>query len=186
MRDTGAGHQRLAKPDDELARRASELYATGRLHEARRAYEQLVARDPLDPAACLHLGWLYSFAGQPKAAEDWMRKALTLSGTAEASYGLALVLLREQRFDEAMALCEAGAKQTPDDSRVIFCLGQSYLARGRSQEAETCFRRVAELDGDQPAAWMRLGASLRLQDRHAEALEACERAATVAARSGQT
>jgi len=166
---------------DLLAARASVLFGWGRFREAREAYLPIAAQSALGLQACIQLGWLHSFVGQPGEAVAWMRKAAAMEpSTAEAQHGLASLLLREGRLAEAIALSSAASRRWPKDARFFLCLGQCHLREGMAAEAEAQFRRVVDLEPGQPTAWLSLGLSLRSQDRRTEALEAFEHAMRLA------
>lgn len=63
---------------DRLFGEALDLYLQGRWNEARRGFEQILARDETDADALLHLGTLYARTGQPELARRSFRQCLEL------------------------------------------------------------------------------------------------------------
>jgi len=176
-------HGLAARPHDGalLSAQASTLFAWGRFREAREAYQPVIAQGIASAQSWLEAAWLQDSIGQHGEAEAWMRKAVAMDpDNGEAHLGLASVLRRLGRFDEAIALCVAAAKRWPDDARFALCIGQCHLRQGKPAQAESQFRRVLDSEPEQPTIWINLGKSLRLQERHTEALEALQRAMVLA------
>lgn len=68
---------------DRLFGEALDLYLQGRWNEARRHYEQILARDETDADALLQLGTLYARTGQPALARRTFRQCLELEQGAK-------------------------------------------------------------------------------------------------------
>lgn len=85
----------------ELAR---ALKQSGRSADAARAYEKAIAADPLDAAAYINLGLLcLAQLGEPKRAEDLLRRAVALAPTSvEAQVNLGMALQDQARLQEAV------------------------------------------------------------------------------------
>ncbi len=177
-----------ARADDaqlQLAR-ISTLLAWGRFHEARSGLAQLAADPRQSPkhsarlaAAMLHLGNL-------KDAETWMRRAIAGdSSSAAHRAGLAAVLHRQDRLDEAAAAYRGIQAQQPDDFDAAMGLGSCELDRRNPVAAEKSFRRAVAIDAGQAIAWMFLGVALDRQNHEAEGLAAHERAAQLELARGE-
>jgi tetratricopeptide (TPR) repeat protein len=67
---------------DGLYREALGLYLQGRWTEARRRFEEVLARDETDADALLQLGTIYARTGQPALARRAFRQCLELEGGA--------------------------------------------------------------------------------------------------------
>ena len=181
-------HGLAARPHDGalLSAQASTLFAWGRFREAREAYQPVIAQGMAGAQSWLEAAWLQDSIGRFGEAEAWMRKAVAMDPDNVAAHlGLASVLQRLGRFDEAIALCIAAAKRWPDDARFALCIGQCHLRQGKPAQAESQFRRALDSKPEQPTIWINLGKSLRLQERHTEALETFDRAMALASKGGE-
>ncbi|MFL6549000.1 MAG: BTAD domain-containing putative transcriptional regulator, partial [Povalibacter sp.] len=91
----------------------------------------------------------------------------------------------ELRFERALALANKGAGIARDPAHLhqLNCLlGELYLVLGRTHDALTAYREAVDFAADphaQVEAWMGIASSLRVMDRHPEALEAVEQAKKV-------
>ncbi|HEX7896639.1 MAG TPA: tetratricopeptide repeat protein [Planctomycetota bacterium] len=80
-------------------------------------------------------------------------------------------LLRAGKYPEARALLEGRAKETPEDARVHFLLGQCLLAMGAAEGAHAAFVAAAAADKDAvPVNSLWAGIALQRLGRSAEAL----------------
>jgi len=85
-------------------REAVNLLHTGRHAEAVLAWEDVIAMAPGLPEARVNLGYAQLGLGQAGEAEQAFRAALALrESQANAHYGLALALAKQQRWAEARA-----------------------------------------------------------------------------------
>ena len=179
----------LAVSPDEvelLSLRASILYHWGRFKEALDGFLRVASYAREHFHLSLQLGWLHSRFGMLAEAEGWMRLAgATAGASSETQYGLALVLMQQKRLDEAVAACEAAIKQRPEDIQCLFCLGQCKLRQDDPIGAEAAFRHALAIETKHPFVWACLGVSLRLQNRHRDALLAFERAEQLTLQAGE-
>lgn len=103
--------------------RAVGLHRAGRVEEARRMYEAVLAKSPEDPNALHLLGRLFLDEGDPAAAEDLVRRAVEAMPAAPFLHTLGVCLARQERDAEAV---EAFARAVEIDP----ALGQAYLEQG--------------------------------------------------------
>lgn len=82
----------------------------------------------------------------------------------------ALVLLQENRLAEARAAYDEICKLDPLDTESWFRLGTVNLELSAVSQAESCFRRVIELDPQLVIAYYNLGRSVELQEKDDEAI----------------
>ncbi len=168
------------RPDDaqlQLARVAT-LLAWGRYHEARAGLALLPELSQQRPEYCAKLAGAMLHLGNLKDAEVWMRKAMAGDPSSGAyGAGLAAVLHRQDRLDEAAAAYGRILVQQPDDFDAAMGLGSCELDRRNPAAAERSFRRAVAIDGERAVAWMFLGVALDRQDRGTEGLAAHQRAA---------
>ncbi len=82
-----------------------------------------------------------------------------------AKVALIQARLEEGANDEALALAEALAAEMPDNARAAMVLGNTHLALGSLEAAESTFRDVIEKDGQNVIAVMQLIRTLGAQER---------------------
>jgi len=166
---------------DLLLAKASTLYAWGRLREAYREFLRAEEAGFVGPTLDIWLGWTCHQIGKPDEAESRMRKVVAeRSDSAEAHFGLGVVLASAQRYDEAIASYERALDLEPDHKHCMTNLGICRLQQGNLAAAETWFRRTVACHQDNTVAWMNLGTVLWRQDRR-EAFAAFERAQQIEA-----
>jgi len=91
------------------------------------------------------------------------------------AYNEATALTRERRLDEALALLEPLALQSPESDAIHGALGTLYLPLGRLEEAERSFRASLRSEPDHPNRQYGLGETLRRQGKAVEATRCFER-----------
>lgn len=79
---------------DRLYREAMELYLRGRWNDARRQFEQILARDETDADALVQLGTIYLRTDQPALARRAFRQCLDLEGGAKWRWEIERALRR--------------------------------------------------------------------------------------------
>lgn len=84
------------------------------------------------------------------------------------SYGVGLQLAREGRHAEAIRRFEAALAEHPDDSRVLFALGNTAVALGHAPAAENFFRQVLLQEPDRLEALVNLANLMRKGSRTGE------------------
>jgi tetratricopeptide (TPR) repeat protein len=95
--------------------RAVLFWATGRLDEARREYESLIAVDSTDVGALINLGILYDTLRQYERAEEYVRRAMATGFRAMNTTYANVVSFKLQRrdFDGAKQVIEEAAQEHP-------------------------------------------------------------------------
>jgi predicted Zn-dependent protease len=130
-------------PNDRAAQigRARALIQLGRPAEAEPLLRAVLRQEPASVDAHTLLGAALA-EQQPAAefaapAEAAFREALRLDGTsADAAYGLSLLLLREGRSREALPLLTYLVRRHPDALRARFQHARALRAVGRTAEAD--------------------------------------------------
>ncbi|MBI5239501.1 MAG: tetratricopeptide repeat protein [Elusimicrobia bacterium] len=126
------------------------------------AFHQATDRlDPGVPRNHMNLALALQRAGQPRAAEEHLRRALSLwPGYNEARLLLAQTLLAQGRPGQALALLRAGLPWGQGRAGYQFKLGRAWELSGRPQQALDAYAAASRLD---PAFWpadLRAGAVL--------------------------
>jgi tetratricopeptide (TPR) repeat protein len=151
--------------------------SAGRLDDAERCYQTILAADPSHAGALLHLGTLRLQAGATAEAIALLRAATTSApsdATTHAALGAALHMAGQ--LEPAVAAFEEALAADPDSPESHYGLGIALHAQSRSEEAAACHRRALALDPDYPEAEVGLAAALLAMGRPAEAAEAAARA----------
>lgn len=144
----------------------------GDLQRAEESYGLALGQGPGDPAALLGMAQAALRKGDAERAAGFLSRARdAAAGSPDLLYGYALVALRAGLGDEAGEALARAARLRPDDQRVLFLSGVSWLRRRRPDlsEAEQSFRRFLELKPASPQGQLFLGYVLLKQKRSAEA-----------------
>jgi len=159
-----------AEPDITQAERAlgkrDYASALGVLHE-------IIQKDNSNYRAWLDLGAAYEGLGKPEQAIDAYRNGVRAKPDIfESNYKLGLILAREHKpgAEEALraAIHLTPAQPGPEAANAWIVLG--HLLQGpNSPEALAAFRKAAELDNGNPAAYAGIGQILEKQSKYDEA-----------------
>lgn len=177
--------QAIARSPDRVSARhglARVLLLTGDPASARRELSRAAELQPDSPEILLELGRALEAIGQPEAAEDAYRRAIKLApDLPRARYALGTLLARRGREEEGrreIALYQEAFERAQQERfrtgarRAEITLGWTELSSGKSEEALAQFERHP----DDPEALRGRAAALSRLARHAEAVEALERA----------
>lgn len=139
----------LIRPKDpatELLRAAVAMEEKGQLDDAAREYRRILDTHPDSIVAWTNLGNVESRRGNPSAAEQAYRKAMSLDeASADAINNLAWLLYEQKRLDEAESLARrAVATPAPDLWMRLDTLARIQLERGACGEALRTFDRALE------------------------------------------
>jgi tetratricopeptide (TPR) repeat protein len=160
------GELALAKDDSRTARtafeRAVELDGTSfeslnaliaidvrgkRLPDARRRIDAALARDPSSARLLLLAGQTYAAAGDPRRAEQVIRKAIEIdSGSPEGYTALAALYLVERRLDDARREFITVAKQQSRSIAPATMVGILSEALGDPEGAIQWYERALAID----------------------------------------
>lgn len=152
------------------------LQMAGDLASAEAAYRRALELDARQPDALNLIGVLHCQRGDPRAGEQWIRRAIEVRrNVAEFHMNLGNALREQSRFDEAANAYRKAQRLRPDLADVPFNLGVALRRQGRAREALPAFREAVRLRGDAEDLHQ-LGACLLEGGRAAEALAPLERA----------
>lgn len=108
-----------------------------------------------DPDLHTELGFLDQMSGNPPAAEQEYRLAITMSPVDSAAAGdLAVLLARSGNMPEALALWRDAFQQNPDVPAAGFDLSVGYCAMGDPRDAIKTLQRVVIFSPDDEKARM--------------------------------
>jgi tetratricopeptide (TPR) repeat protein len=161
------------------------LHQAGRLGEAEAIYARVLAARADHPGA-LHLtGVLDIQRGDPAAAVDKIRAALTVNPKAAPFHGnLGTALQSLGRFDEAVAAYREAVRLDPSYADAHNNIGALHEKRGRYREAVDSYRAALAARPDFVEALNNLGQLLRRAGEYKESVQLLTRAIELGAKDG--
>ena len=137
-----------------------ELMATSQYAEAISATQQGIAANPKSYALQLRLGAAQLAAGRYQQAEGVFRTLVEAGDPLPTSYiGLAQVLLREGRAEDATNILTAAEQKIGDNFLLSYFLGLALDRTGKKREAAQAFRKALQLSPGSSQAHLGLGKS---------------------------
>jgi tetratricopeptide (TPR) repeat protein len=135
----------------------------GRLESAMEQYgaalqdfERALALDPKSSFALLSLGRTHAALGDDAAAEQLFRRALEGASGADAATQLGLLLVRENRLDEARVSFQKAVTLQRDHVWAINNLGVLYMQMRKVGDAVAAFRYGIEVAPDEEISYLNL------------------------------
>ena len=138
---------------------------------AAEAFQAAVDSDPQFVRGYVELGSCYLALKQPLAAEQALKKALSLSNDACAACGLGLVYYNTTRYDEAEQAFKQAMKFDPNDACAYEGVGRLYYDQNRYQETIDAFTQAIKLH-PRDTSYHYLGNTYNSLRRFNEALDA--------------
>jgi tetratricopeptide (TPR) repeat protein len=109
--------------------------------------------------------------GDSGAAMDQLRAAITANpALPNVHFGLGFMLWKEKHFDAAVTEFEAELNNVPNQMQTLAYLGNSYLALGNYQKAETSLAAAAAQDASLEMVHLDLGNLYARTDRKEKAV----------------
>jgi len=155
---------------------AARLHRAGRLGEAERAYETVLASDPGHVEALHGLGVLSLQSGKAERAVAYLRRAAAAGGSVTVLNNLGVALCAAGHYDEAIAVYRESVRRDPGSVFSLVNLGKLLNFRGAPAEALTVLQKAVRLSANDAAAHNQLAAALAAGGRTAEALAHYEKA----------
>jgi tetratricopeptide (TPR) repeat protein len=119
---------------------ALALHGQGRLAEAARVYEAIIAREPNNAEARHYLGVLLAAAGRLSDAKAQMKRALELKPNEFAFLeNTAGALALAEDFAEALEVCRKGLAQQPRNPNLLYLSAAALQKLDRLDEARAAF-----------------------------------------------
>jgi tetratricopeptide (TPR) repeat protein len=135
-----------------------ELMELSRFADALSATQEAIASNPESYALRLRLGAANLAAGRYAAAEDAFRTLVVAGDPLPTSYiGLAQVLLRQGRADEATSVLETGQQKIGANFLLSYFLGLSLDRAGKRSDALAAFREAVRLNPKSAEAHLGIG-----------------------------
>jgi tetratricopeptide (TPR) repeat protein len=147
-----------------VAERGRAAMAAGRFAEAAQLYAEIVRALPDEPGMLLNLGMALSMAGRPREAVGPLEAALK----RRPDLAPASLFLGQARMDlgepaRAVKPLETFLTAQPENRDARRILADALFALRRLDEAAREYRKLTELDPQDPKAWYGLGRSYQLQ-----------------------
>jgi putative PEP-CTERM system TPR-repeat lipoprotein len=161
---------------------ASLDLADKRPAEARKRFEDLIARDPKNEAGYLALADIQSRTGAtPKEVGATLERAIAANPQAvQARVAQVNLLLAERDAKAALTAAQNAANAIPDEGRVLEALARAQDAAGDYNQAAETLQKLATLQPESAQPQQQL-AALHLRNRQPErALDALRRAQRLA------
>jgi tetratricopeptide (TPR) repeat protein len=136
--------------------------------EASRSPDSFIAHD--------YLGNLYCQKGDLPTAESEFLKAVEIDSTyVNSLYGLALVYVQQQRYDQAIVYAAKDLALDPKNHNAYVTLGIAYAGLGDLEQAERSFKQALSIAPGSKEAWNNLGIVYSRQGSWNQAVEAYSR-----------
>ncbi|MDP2807025.1 MAG: tetratricopeptide repeat protein, partial [bacterium] len=136
-----------------------------------------VSRSPNSYIAHDYLGNLYYQKGDLPSAERHFLRAIELDSTyVNSLYGLALVYVQQQKYDQAISYARKNLSLIPANQNAYVTLGISYGGKGDLQSAEQTFKQAVSIDPESKEGWTNLGVIYSQQQMWDKAVEAYSKA----------
>jgi Flp pilus assembly protein TadD len=137
-----------------------ELMEASRYAEAITASQEGIAANPKSYALHLRLGAAQLAAGHYKESEGAFRELVDAHDPMPTSYvGLAQVLLREGRAEEAAAVVTTAEQYVGKNFLLLYFQGLAFDRAGKRREAANAFREALRLNPESGEAHLGLGKS---------------------------
>lgn len=171
--------------DPEIAAAATAL-KENRAGDAERILRARLERHPTDVAAMCLLADAFGTSGFPNEAEIMLRDCLALApGYRAARQNYAVLLMWQNRPEEALQHCEMLLRDAPVDSAVLMVKANVLRRMGEYEQCSAIYHRVLDVDARQPEVWVSLGHTLRTLGQTPECIDAYRKAISDAPQTGQ-
>lgn len=128
------------------------LSRMGRFDEAIECYRRELEIDPNRTHAYANIGFAYASGGQYEDAVKYYRKALESLDKPEIHNNLGDVLLRLEKYSEAVEEYKKVLLEIPDNAEIHNKLGFTFAYTGQYDEAIAHFKEALRIDPNHPGA----------------------------------
>ncbi len=156
--------------------RASQARATGRLGEAEHIARGILDSNPKDAEALLILGMVQAQRNDFNLAAGTFKRVIALEPASfEAAFWLSIVLRRQGRAPEALAMARLAVNQNGMHEQALSQLGMCHMDLGQGEAAISCFQRAIEIAPGVAPLFDNLARALQSVGRNREAIAAYRR-----------
>ncbi len=130
------------------------LYAQQKRYpKAIRTIQDLLRLDPSLVVGYYYLGRIYLETGRLADAKKEFQRVLSMDPKfVPAMFDLGVTLEREHQYSRALSMYRRILRSYPRNSKVWTSIGRLYLIMNRYSDAQKAFRKVRELERNDPAA----------------------------------
>jgi Flp pilus assembly protein TadD len=150
-----------------------DLYQNGKFAQAAEAFRRSVALSPTSPYAQTSADYMasaYIKIGRIDKATEAYKISVQLDPTSDAPVvKLANLYFAEGRYPDALLQYEKAVRINPSANN-YFSLGQTHLAMGEYNQAESAFSRVQRMEPDAPNGYYGLGQTYNKMARYEDAV----------------
>lgn len=155
------------------------LQQTGQWAEAVQVYEHATGLFPTHPMLAATLGQLYQRANRFADAETQYRNAIENGGRPALNVQLGMVLLRQERVDEAIDAFNTAIAHNPNLAAAYGNLGNALQKKGDMEAAAAAYEKAVALNPKDTVSYVSLGMAQLKLGQAREAAEIFERALAV-------
>jgi tetratricopeptide (TPR) repeat protein len=163
------------------------FYTKSQRREARLAFLTVLNLDPQDSRAENNLGLIYETDGQPAAAMEAYRKAISWEQSQHPSeqpyVNLGNLLMEQGQTKEALVPLEKAVSLAPNNAFCRMTLGVAYRQNGELDQAQRELETATKLEPDNPTAHYQLGRVYKAQHALDRAQAEFEKTAELKTRS---
>ncbi|XP_074126745.1 protein O-mannosyl-transferase TMTC1 isoform X2 [Sminthopsis crassicaudata] len=152
------------------------LVDTGTPESAMYHYQQAIQLSPHHHVAMVNLGRLYRSLGENKEAEEWYKRALDITQTAEILSPLGALYYNTGRYEEALRIYREAAALQPSAKEIQLALAQVLAMMGQTEEAEKMTNHIVSEEAGCLECYRLLSAIYSKQEHYPKALEAIDKA----------
>jgi tetratricopeptide (TPR) repeat protein len=156
---------------DALCEAGLHHMQAGRYLDAQICCERVLAIDGSHPETLQLMGLLSHRAGQYDLAVEWMTRAIRSDPKPQYLGNLGTMLLRQERYEEALKAFDKAIQLKPEDAELWKNLGNALLKFDRPDDALLTFQHVLKLNPHHRDAAHKSGHLLYNQKRFEEALK---------------
>lgn len=158
--ETAVSMDRSNKEDWYFLGRA--YYTVARLADAKKAFEAVLALDPRNIKAENNLGLIQESSGEPAAAMEAYRRAISwqedsLQQSEQPYVNLGNILMEQGQTKEALAPLEKAVTLAPNNAFCRLTLGTYYHKVGRLHDAQRELEQATKLEPENAVAHYQLG-----------------------------
>jgi protein O-GlcNAc transferase len=133
-------------------------FRAGKLIKSLEAFNKVLElRNQSHAMASYFVGLINFFLGRDEVSDSAFTQFHEIAPESMiANYFLAEIKIKKNHFNEAIALLEELLEETPNLSEAWYMLGQSYYGLHRNTDAIKAFRKVLEINPEDPRAKTKL------------------------------
>jgi tetratricopeptide (TPR) repeat protein len=154
---------------------ARKAEKSGNLDLAVELYGQALKENPAFRPALMNLGAVFGRLRRPEKSVVYYEAALRLGADEAVHFNLGSEYYQLKQYEKSAAHLIASLKINPRFLRAHVLLAYVYEARKLPEKSELYFRNALKIEPGSRIAVLGLLLNLSRQDKHAEALQICER-----------